>query len=126
MSNIVPYNFDGISIRAMEIDGEPYFVGNDVAEALGYVNASDAITTHCKGVAKRYPLQTAGGKQEVRVISETDMLRLIVSSALPAADRFECSVFETAFKFPCVYPRRIFLFELPSSLDPSSADLECQ
>ena len=94
MGSMTPYSFEGSSIRALEIGGEPWFVGKDVAEALGYANTSDAITTHCKGVAKRYPLQTQGGKQEVRVISEPDMLRLIVNSALPAAERFERWVFE--------------------------------
>lgn len=94
MSNIVPYSFEGANIRALEIDGEPYFAGKDVTEALGYVNSSDAIATHCKGIAKRYPLQTAGGKQELRVLSEPDVLRLIVNSTLPAAERFERWVFE--------------------------------
>lgn len=94
MSNITPFSFDGASIRVLEIDGEPWFVGRDVAEALGYANPADAITKHCKGVAKRYPLQTAGGTQEVRFLSEPDVLRLIVSSSLPAAERFERWVFE--------------------------------
>ena len=94
MSNITPYSFEGANIRALEIDGEPHFVGKDVAEVLGYANPADAITKHCKGVAKRYPLQTSGGMQELRVISEPDMLRLIVSSQLPAAERFERWVFE--------------------------------
>lgn len=94
MSTITPFTFEDTSIRAVEIDGEPYFVGKDVAEALGYSNASDAIATHCKGVAKRYPLHTGGGVQEVRMLSEPDVLRLIVSSTLPAAERFERWVFE--------------------------------
>ena len=61
---------------------------------LGYSNDSDAMKRHCKGVVKRYPLQTAGGMQEVRVLSEPDVLRLIVSSTLPAAEAFERLVFE--------------------------------
>lgn len=94
MSNITPYQFEGANIRAMEIDGEPWFVAKDVTDALGYANSSDAVATHCKGVAKRYPLQTAGGRQEVRILSEPDVLRLIVNSTLPAAERFERWVFE--------------------------------
>lgn len=94
MSNIVPFDFDGASVRVIDINGEPNFVGKDVAEALGYANASDAMTKHCKGVAKRYPLQTAGGQQDVRVLAEPDVLRLIVASNLPAAERFERWVFE--------------------------------
>lgn len=94
MSNITPYTFNGASIRVLEINGDPWFVGKDVAEALGYTNPSKAIGDHCKGVTKRYPLQTAGGVQEVRVLSEPDVLRLIVNSNLPAAEKFERWVFE--------------------------------
>lgn len=94
MSNIVPYSFEGANIRALEIDSEPYFVGKDVAEALGYADPTTAIRSHCKGAQKLHPLQTAGGVQEVRVLSEPDVLRLIVNSTLPAAERFERWVFE--------------------------------
>ena len=95
MSNLIPMHFDGAQIRVVEIDGEPWFVGKDVAEALGYANATDAINTHCRGVAKRYPiLDSLGRTQEARVLSEPDVLRLIVSSKLPAAERFERWVFE--------------------------------
>ncbi|WP_422085434.1 phage antirepressor KilAC domain-containing protein [Variovorax sp.] len=94
MTNITPYNFEGASVRALEIDGEPYFVGKDVAEALGYARPNDAIQQHCKGAVKRRPLHTGGGMQDLRVISEPDVLRLIVNSKLPAAERFERWVFE--------------------------------
>lgn len=94
MSNITPFNFDGQSVRVLEINGDPWFVAKDVAETLGYANPADAIKQHCKGVAKRYPLQTAGGRQEVRILSEPDVLRLIVNSTLPAAEQFERWVFE--------------------------------
>lgn len=63
---------------------------------LGYADAANAMKQHCKGVVKRHPLLTAGGIQEVRVLSEADVLRLIVSSKLPAAERFERWVFEEA------------------------------
>jgi len=92
--NIIPFQSPDFSIRAVEIDGEPWFVGKDVAEALGYTNPSKAIGDHCKGVAKRYPLQTKGGTQEVRLINEPDVFRLVVSSQLPAAEKFERWVFE--------------------------------
>lgn len=45
-------------------------------------------------MAKHHPLQTAGGRQEVRILSEPDVLRLIVNSTLPAAEQFERWVFE--------------------------------
>ena len=93
-ASLIPFTFDGAPVRALLVDGEPHFVGRDVAERLGYSNATDAMNTHCKGVAKRYPLQTAGGMQNVRILAEPDVLRLIVGSKLPAAERFERWVFE--------------------------------
>ena len=86
--------FEGAAVRTVVVDGEPWFVGKDVAERLGYANATDAFSKHCKGVAKRYPLPTGGGTQEVRVLSEPDVLRLIIGSKLPTAERFERWVFD--------------------------------
>lgn len=95
MSNIVPFNFDGAAVRALDIDGEPYFVGKDVADALGYSDATTAIRSHCRGVQKLHPIaDTLGRMQDTRLLSEPDVLRLIVSSTLPAAERFERWVFE--------------------------------
>lgn len=96
MSSITPFKFqDSVEVRTVTDDGgEVLFVGKDVCDALGYTNASKAIGDHCKGVTIRYPLQTAGGKQEARVLTEADVLRLIVNSKLPAAEAFERWVFE--------------------------------
>lgn len=95
MNALIPMQFDGADIRVITDDaGEPWFVGKDVAEALGYTNPNKAMQDHCKGVTKRHPLSTAGGMQEVRVLAEPDVLRLIVKSSLPAAERFERWVFE--------------------------------
>lgn len=96
MSSITPFKFqDSVEVRTVTNDsGEVLFVGKDVCDALGYTNASKAIGDHCKGVTIRYPLQTAGGVQEARVLTEADVLRLIVNSKLPAAEAFERWVFE--------------------------------
>lgn len=95
MSNIIEKTFEGKLIRAVTDEhGNVLFVGKDVAVALGYSNHADAINSHCKGVAKRYPLQTAGGLQDVRVLTQADVLRLVVSSRLPEAQKFEAWVFE--------------------------------
>ncbi len=86
MSNLIPFQFESTSIRVVTDDnGEPLFVGKDICDALGYANDSDAMKRHCKGVGKRYPLQTAGGMQEVRVLTEPDVMRLMVNSTLPAS-----------------------------------------
>lgn len=94
MSDLNVFAFDSQAVRVVMVDGEPWFVGKDVAEVLGYADANKAVRDHCKGEPKRRPLQTPGGLQEVRIISEPDMLRLIVGSKLPAAERFERWVFE--------------------------------
>lgn len=87
-------NANGYTLRTVTDNDTVYFVGKDVAEMLGYANTKDAISKHCKGVAKRYPVQTAGGTQEVRVITEPDFYRLVVNSKLPAAQEYEKWVFE--------------------------------
>ena len=82
------------ALRTYDEDGQILFCGKDVATSLGYKNTNDAMKKHCKGVAKRYPLQTAGGVQEFVFITEPDLYRLIVHSKLPTAEKFERWVFE--------------------------------
>ncbi|AEX68319.1 hypothetical protein FRC0036_02193 [Corynebacterium diphtheriae] len=84
------------TIRTITTDGQMLFCGKDVATALGYVNASKAVQDHYKRVLFRYPLETAGGIQQVRFITEGNLYRLIISSKLPAAQKFEAWVFATA------------------------------
>ena len=95
MTDVANFNFRGADVRTIILpNGEPGFVGKDVCDRLGYVNHNDAIQKHCKGVAVRYPLPTAGGVQQTRILTEPDVLRLIVSSTLPEAEAFERWVFE--------------------------------
>lgn len=79
-------------IRTVEIEGKIYFVGKDVANALGYSNPRDAIARHCKGVVKHDSFKEGG--QEVALIPEGDMYRLITHSKLESAERFESWVFD--------------------------------
>ena len=78
------------SVRTMEIEGEPYFVGKDVAEILGYSNPRKAMADHVddedKGVTK---CDTLGGTQEMTVINESGLYSLILSSKLPNAKKFK-------------------------------------
>lgn len=82
------------ALRTVVDDGRVMFCGKDAAQALGYVNTKDALSRHCKGVVKHYPLETAGGIQQVRFITEGDLYRLIASSKLPSAQQFETWVFD--------------------------------
>jgi prophage antirepressor-like protein len=94
MNQVIPFNFENHPVRTVMIDETPWWVGRDVAVSLGYKKPEDAIYRHCKGSVKRIPLETAGGKQEVRILNEGDVFRLIVSSNLPEAQRFERWLFE--------------------------------
>lgn len=80
-------------VRTVEINGKPYFVANDVAKALGYVETAKAIRTHCKGVSE-VDIPTNGGIQKAKVIPEGDIYRLIIKSQMPDAPRFESWVFD--------------------------------
>ncbi len=77
-------------VRGVLINGEPYLIGKDVAEKLGYKNTSDALKKHVddedKGVAK---CDTLGGIQEMTVINESGLYSLILSSKLPNAKKFK-------------------------------------
>jgi len=83
------------SIRTIE--GTPQlWCGSDVAKALGYSNARDAINKHCRCVAKRdVPHPQSKNKQiEMSFIPEADVYRLICHSKMPKAQEFEKWVFE--------------------------------
>lgn len=87
-------NQDFGTIRTVTEGGSVLFCGKDVATALGYKDPVNALKLHCKGVAKHHPLQTPGGVQQFRFITEGDLYRLVASSKLPAAERFEAWVFD--------------------------------
>lgn len=86
-------NPDFGSIRTVEIDGEPWLVGKDVAAALGYgkgKSLANAISNHVdsedKGVTE---LMTPGGMQKMTIINESGLYSLILSSKLPDAKKFK-------------------------------------
>ena len=92
MSSITPFKFqESVEVRTVTDDGgEVLFVGKDVAAALGYADHTNAMKQHCRGVVKHHPiLDSLGRTQEARVLTEADVLRLIVNSKLPAAEAFE-------------------------------------
>lgn len=80
-------------LGVMLIDGKEYFPATQCAAILGYAVPKDAIARHCKGALKRR-LPTNGGVQEVKLIPEGDLYRLIVSSKMPKAEEFERWVFD--------------------------------
>lgn len=112
-------NEDFGEIRAsITEDGNPIFCARDVAVALGYKNPNDAIAKHCKGIAIRYPLATDGGEQLVRFITEGDMYRLVASSKLDSAQKFETWVFDEVL--PSI--RRHGIYATPQTVEDMLAD----
>ena len=77
-------------IRSVMVNNEPYFVGKDIAEVLGYSNTRKAIQDHVdeddRGVTK---CDTLGGIQELTIINESGLYSLILSSKLPNAKLFK-------------------------------------
>lgn len=83
------FNFKGNKVRTVTIDDQPYFVGKDVADILGYSNPSAAISKNVadkfKGVAE---METPGGKQKLVVISEAGLYKLCFKSHAQFAEEF--------------------------------------
>lgn len=78
-------------IRTVEIDGEPYFVGADVAKALGYKRGTKAVQDHVDEEDRdAVPIQDSIGRmQNTPIINESGLYSLILSSKLPSAKRFK-------------------------------------
>ena len=97
MSALQTFSFDGASVRTVfGQDGEPWFVGKDIATDLGYANPQKAVRDHCKGPRPAGVNEsfTPPLDPQTVLVNEPDMLRLIVGSSLPSAERFERWVFE--------------------------------
>lgn len=77
-------------VRTVDLDGQPWLVGKDVAAALGYKNPQRAIRDHVededKGMTKTV---TPGGEQELQIINESGLYSLILSSKMPKAKAFK-------------------------------------
>ena len=82
-------------VRTILNKEEVYFCGVDVCRALGYKNGRDALRQHCRhDVVKYDAIDSLGRTQKVSYIHQNDVLRLIVKSKLPAAEKFESWVFD--------------------------------
>nr|DAD75889.1 MAG TPA: repressor domain protein [Siphoviridae sp. ctLAw30] len=91
MNNLQIFNNEEFGqVRTINIDSDVWFVGKDVATALGYSNARDALVKHVeaedKGVAK---CDTLGGKQDLVIVNESGLYSLIFGSRMENARRFK-------------------------------------
>lgn len=111
-------------VRTVEENGKVMFVARDVAKALGYSRPADAITAHCKGAAK-HRLPTNGGMQDLKIIPEGDVYRLVTHSKLPAAEKFESWVFDEVL--PAIRKTGTYSIpkDYPSALRALADQCEC-
>lgn len=78
------------NVRTVTIEGEPWFVGKDIAEPLGYGEPHKAIVKHVDEEDRtKYPILTDGGLQDMWVVNESGLYSLIFSSKLPLAKPFK-------------------------------------
>ncbi|HBC4320325.1 TPA: ORF6C domain-containing protein [Staphylococcus aureus] len=90
MQALQTFNFEELPVRTLEVDGEPYFIGKDVADILGYANGRDALSKHVDAEDKlTSQIATAGQNRNVTIINESGLYSLIFSSKLENAKRFK-------------------------------------
>lgn len=90
MNELQTFNFEGADVRTVTIEDEPYFVGKDVANILGYKNGSRDINNHVDEEDKlKYQISTAGQIREQTVVNESGLYSLILGSKLPSAKKFK-------------------------------------
>lgn len=90
MSDLQIFNFNNKEIRTLAIEGEPYFVGKDVADILGYQNGSRDINRHVDEEDRHKAMIFDGNQyKETITINESGLYSLILSSKLPKAKEFK-------------------------------------
>jgi prophage antirepressor-like protein len=118
MSALVRFDFERQPVRVLDRGGETWFVGRDVCAALGHRNSRDSlkrIPDDEKGVANT---DTLGGNQEMVIISEAGLYRLVLTSRSPAAERFKSWVVRDVL--PAI--RRTGAYALPAANDDGPDD----
>ena len=103
------FQFEEQNVRTLVIDDEPYFVGKDVAEILGYVKPRNAISVHVDDEDKKdAPIQgTLGGVQTMTIINESGLYSLILSSKMPNAKKFKRWV--TSEVLPAIVHKGVYM-----------------
>lgn len=90
MDKLQTFNFEDLPVRTLTVNEEPYFVGKDVANILGYKNGSRDINAHVDAEDKlTYQISTSGQRRNQTIINESGLYSLIFSSKLESAKRFK-------------------------------------
>jgi prophage antirepressor-like protein len=89
MNNIVSFDFEGVAVRVANRKGKPWFVDADVCRALDIGNNRQAVARLDDNEKDTLMLATHGGPQNLGVISENGLYRLMMTSRKPSAERFK-------------------------------------
>lgn len=90
MNEIQLFNFENHEVRSLLLNNEPWFVGKDVAEALGYERADNAIRNHIDKEDKlMHQISASGQNRNMTIINESGLYSLVLSSKLPSAKKFK-------------------------------------
>lgn len=90
MNEVQLFNFENHEVRSLLINDEPYFVGKDVADVLGYADTNQAIRKHVDNedrLTRRF--DGTGQSRDMTIINESGLYSLILSSKLPSAKKFK-------------------------------------
>lgn len=89
MNDVIPFAYGDHPVRTIMIDGEPWFVLNDLARILGLTRSASQIKDRLdEGVRQMYPLPTPGGVQHTTIVSEPGMYEVVIRSDKPEAAAF--------------------------------------
>lgn len=90
MNEVQLFNFENHEVRSLLINSEPWFVGKDVADVLGYKNTKDALAKHVDDEDKLgSQIATSGQNRNMTIINESGLYSLVLSSKLPSAKKFK-------------------------------------
>ena len=90
MNEVQLFNFENHEVRSLLINSEPWFVGKDVAEVLGYERADNAIRNHIDKEDKlTHQISASGQNRNMTIINESGLYSLVLSSKLPSAKKFK-------------------------------------
>lgn len=89
MEQLAIFRFEDAEVRTVMIDGEPWFVGKDVADALGYERSDNAIRVHVNKEDKlMHQISASDQMRNMTIISEAGIYALVFRSKLPSAQSF--------------------------------------
>ena len=120
MNELQVFNFENHEVRSLLLNNEPWFVGKDVADVLGYSNSRKALNDHVDAEDKNTVTIRDGitrGNPNQTVINESGLYSLVLSSKLPSAKKFKRWV--TSEVLPAI--RKTGSYNLPDFSNPAEA-----